>query len=606
MEQTPEKLMILAKHKTPVIGFGTIEENNDPNHYYSISDDGNLKEINFIDSAVMVDIKLPRPNDEFLKQNNHVIKFKRIGEEYKITKFHYINSQNNLKILSENKELFDEKEGKRSKSYFSLGYEDGLICIWSIFNDQISNYTAEEDEDKGNSSPKTIQTKTRSKVDANFKSKNEKSRTKGVNLKNDDSNYSIKNDAGSKDSSDSERNIEEDVNSKKINKFEIENTHTMNTVISESNNKNAQDINSKEKDKDKLLSGYSTSSNKYKLFLIKSNFAAINTDYIKEYVNIYTLELVLVGQVGRILALEYIPDKKYLVSTSEQKIIKIWDLCLGVPLYTFNLDISTNRLLYLINPKNNIGILNIFSIEPFLLQLNTSKDPIAINTTQTPYNDLNEPLFASINVEYIPEDPKAKKKKSDVGKTPKESTKAGKNIKCPKPLIVNRKYFIFGTNKGFISVFDQNLNYIKDIRVNGVEFIISAFQFKEYFILVSQQYAYFVSIDFEKGEITKKFNIVVCEDMPNKCYLEKEKFLVVCSEDRFVYKLDLEREVKVYERRQMMLQEDKESEIMNIQYLKSLNKKKKRVASSKKTKSGKNEKEDKTKSKSVPKPKGKK
>lgn len=604
MEQTPEKLIILAKHKSPVVGFGAIEENNDPNHYYSISDDGNLKEINFTDSAVMVDIKLPRPNDDFLKHNNHVIKVKRIGEEYKITKFLYINSLNNLKIFSDNKDLFDEKENKKIKSYFALGYEDGLICIWSIFNDQISNYKEDEDKD-GNSSPKTIQTRTRSNVDAlNMKSKKEKSRSKGVDLKNDESSYSIKNDTKSKDSSDSERNIDEDLNSKKIKKIEIDNT--INTAMSENKNKNALDINSKEKDKDKLLSGYSTTSNKYKLFLIKSNFATVNTDYIKDYVNIYKLELVLVGQVGRILSLEYIPDKKYLVSTSEQKIIKIWDLYLGVPLYTFNLDINTNRMLYLINPKNNIGILNIFSSEPFLLQLNMSKDPIAINTTQTPYNDLNEPLFASVNVEYIPEDPKAKKKKSDVGKTPKESTKAGKNIKGAKPQIINRKYFIFGTNKGFISVFDQNLNYIKDIRVNGVEYIISIFQYKEFFIIVSQQYAYFVSIDFEKGEITKKFNIVVCEDMPNKCYLEKERFLVVCSEDRFVYKLDLEREAKVYERRQIMLQEDKDSEIMNIQYLKSLNKKKKRVASSKKTKSGKNDKEDKTKSKSVPKPKGKK
>lgn len=540
---------------------------------------------------VLVDVLLSRPSDNFLKDNQHTFKVQKLGEKYRISKHLIIHYNEGIKILSKNKNTEKEEKNNNdsfSKSYFIFGYEDGLICIWSQYTDDIDNYNIIDENDDNNEINDFDRKYTKDSVSIS------KKQSQIMNIENqsmDDYDNHFNNDDNNEDIEDinhkysvelKEKSSKIGLESHTINSLHtdkskqlhfINNTNLINNIRDTNLNKIKTDNSQKQLPKNI----YPVGSSKHKFYELKTNFSLISSDYNKSYVNIFNLELVLIGQVGKILALELIKNMYMLASTSEEKTLKLWDLSIGIPLYTFNLDISLNTIFHFTKPNTEISVLNLFSKEPFMIQLNLKKEPFAFNTSLTKFNDLTKATYVVSVTEHIPEDPKAKKKKP----TDTKPKKGAKVVKGPKPIIITKEYIVFGSNQGYIIVFDKDFTYLKEIRVNGVKFILKIFQYQSYYVIISNNLAYFCKIDFDASTVDIVFSVPISEDMPNNSYLV-ENTLYICSEDSYVYKLDLQREINIFDGRMEMIEEDRLSNEMNILYLKSLNKKKKRGKSGKK------------------------
>ena len=505
-EYKPENIEILSKHNFPTIHYGRFEGNN-YDHYYSISNDGTLIEFDISTKSVYSEAKLDRPSEDFLRKNNHIYKISN-KETYKISKTCAFNS---VVVMEANQ--VESIDFSKTKSYLSFGYEDGLICIWSVFSDLMANYKKEEDN---------------------------------VENKFEDS-Y-------------------EDIEEKKDNQADtIQTLNSIHSKIPFKSNITEATHKSERNDGKLNLKNDNLNSNKVKLSNKQNGFSIIKSTNHNEYVNIFNLELVLIGQTGRILCLNLLEDKKILVSVSEQRTIKFWDLTKGIPLYNLDVDIKITNCVYL--PP--FRVIHFISQEPYCM-LFSVKDK-SFSCYQTKFNDLNDFTNATVISDVIIEDPKKKKDKKS--KIP------------PKPVKVTKKYILFGGNDCNISVFDQNLTYIKDIRVSKCTNIVKIYQYLNYFILVTYNYLVFCTINFEENKVTQLFTLLCCTDDPCNTYLEQERYLIICSQDCFVYRVDLKREIDLYIRRNTMISEDAESAIMNAAYLKSLNKKKRTKSAKGKAKS---------------------
>ena len=92
---------------------------NDPNHFISLSEDGEIIEWIFdkesLNATEIAKFHLKRPNDDLLSQNKHKISQLKKGEYYKITKeIHFEN-------------------------YISLGYSDGVILVYEVTTKENNN-----------------------------------------------------------------------------------------------------------------------------------------------------------------------------------------------------------------------------------------------------------------------------------------------------------------------------------------------------------------------------------------------------------------------------------------------------------------------------------
>ena len=106
-----EGVELLFKHPTSILKIFHFDF-NDPNHFISLSDDGEVIEWYFnhetLQVTEIVKFHLKRPGDDLLIQNKHKIYELKKGEYYKIT----------------NVIQFEE--------FLALGYSDGVILVYQI------------------------------------------------------------------------------------------------------------------------------------------------------------------------------------------------------------------------------------------------------------------------------------------------------------------------------------------------------------------------------------------------------------------------------------------------------------------------------------------
>ena len=122
------KTIFTHQNNCPIINIFHLTFNDD-DHFLFLSDDGLIKEYSInptLDKSEEIDkCNLLRPNEEILTKNNHpILKFKNKDD--------YIHLTKTL--------IFDN-------NYLGLGYEDGLVLVYSIERQNKINNKKEELEE---------------------------------------------------------------------------------------------------------------------------------------------------------------------------------------------------------------------------------------------------------------------------------------------------------------------------------------------------------------------------------------------------------------------------------------------------------------------------
>lgn len=134
----PENLKIISAHEDSCLFNFTYNQLV----YFTLSSTGDINEINIDNASLTSKIRLERPCDDFLSKNNHLIKPRKVGTSPLIMSYEII-SYGNAEIFL----LPEQKLGK--PNFLILGYDDGLILVWKICEEQASefNETPKGDED---------------------------------------------------------------------------------------------------------------------------------------------------------------------------------------------------------------------------------------------------------------------------------------------------------------------------------------------------------------------------------------------------------------------------------------------------------------------------
>ena len=528
LEFSSENIKIVSSHSNSVLLCNRFDNNTNIEHYFTIDCRGVINEFNIINQVLYASIKLARPSDDVLLSNNHQLKIKKNLENELITSILFIGNK------------------------FYLGYEDGLITVWkqNVENNSKLNHSS---EDKVKQELKI--TRKGYTVNPFYK------KLKNVEEERQDTLSSHM----------TER-------SKRTDRLREKEQHQIKHYSYFTEIKNEFDL--KEGIHDNIYENLNESKDSY-----NNEQEVISSSHLS-YFNHYELEYILIGQQNKIINLTYIPNKNYLVSCSNDSIVKIWDTNTGLPIFNFNLDINFNQIVTYQDKKSDDTVLLLFSTEPYYLTLNISKDPIYFLAKKIEHSKFNSFKEFKVTYEVEPEDPKAKKIKKDDAKkkeAPKGKQKPIKLVKIEFDLIV------FCGNSSNLVVYDKkkNMEFMKELKLYDLKnnqiqhFII----YDKYYILICGDYrAYVTEINFNTGKYSILFCIQLAEDTLLDASLVNKEELLISSEDLFCYKLNIKKEIDLYYTRQRMIQEDEESLKMNIAYLKLLekNNKKRNVSAKKK------------------------
>jgi WD40 repeat protein len=139
-----EGVELLFKHSSSVLKIFHFDF-NDPNHFISLSDDGEIIEwffnIETLHATEIVKFHLKRPDDDLLAQNKHKVRELKRDEYYKITQ-----------VL-------------QFEDFLSIGYSDGVILVYQITK-KAKSKNAKQEKKKKNDNQIKEQNENKSKSDA--------------------------------------------------------------------------------------------------------------------------------------------------------------------------------------------------------------------------------------------------------------------------------------------------------------------------------------------------------------------------------------------------------------------------------------------------------
>ena len=104
-----------------------------------------------------------------------------------------------------------------------------------------------------------------------------------------------------------------------------------------------------------------------------------------DYYNTFSLYYILLGHSQQIRSLYYVASKKFLVTSSDNCTVKIYDMTNGFSLYHFNLDCIVNKIV--LSEKRNVQNLILFSEDPYKLIIDITKEPFSFNHYSFKYNN---------------------------------------------------------------------------------------------------------------------------------------------------------------------------------------------------------------------------
>ena len=546
------------------IGFFT---NNDEEHFYSLSNNGELKEwlLNPDGSILLLETSyLLRPGSEYLDY---------IG--YPPTE----NTTNGHNIIISSIIVAD--------NLLFCGYEDGLVLVWR----QERRDVVDTNIIKG-----WTRSKTMIKVEEdNFEDHNNSYIKENIyqdNKKPKNAKYTeIEEKEEEEEENDNNEEDEKD-NESKINSNENSNNQSNNVIIvTDNNNNNLAQNSNNESTTNKKINLYKgpTLSKKYKryidlenvqkaykenfvregkyriddiiLFSLKDDLIFYKSDMIEEfekmkdekvigendykykfknYSNIFWLKYLFLNQTQEISYLFYYnyKDDHILLSASKSGSIMCYNIDNGNLLYSFNVSDYVKYICFCKEISKNKRVtkthLTLLCNSPHKIILNlTQEKPINMNTYDFKYNDFTKIIFNNNNFYLL-----------------------GKRGEC----------IVFNNN--FVE--EQKVFYKKAIPLYDI------IQYNKKFLLFTSEFNMcLVEFNFEKNKIIELFYIKFgMNRVTNLIYIND--VLYITNADKNIYCIDFNYEYRLYEERLAMKKEELLSEEYNIYYELHKNKKKKK------------------------------
>ena len=558
------------------IGFFT---NNDEEHFYSLSNNGQLKEwlLNPDGSIILIETSyLLRPGSEYLEYIGYPPIEKSInGHDIIISA---ITVSDNL--------LF-------------CGYEDGLVLVWRQERRDVIDKNILKSWKRSRSIVKKEENEKKSSLIINSE---ENVKNKNIDL---NENQNEENEEEEKENENENEYEYENENNLNLNMYSHNNSNlhseeskkNINTESKKNDNDNLNESNSSTKKKGKLYDG-PTMSKKYLNYVDKENtMKAYDENFVREgkfriddiilfslkdditfykstmveefeklkdekvigendykykfknYSNIFWLKNLYTKQTQEISYLFYYnyQNLHILLSSSKDGSIMCYNIDNGNFLYSFNTndyvkyvcfckEITKNRR---VTPKTHLTLL-CNSPQKIILNLTLEK-PINMNTYNFIYNDFTKIIFS------------------------------------------NNNFYLLG-RRGECIVFNNNFEDPKKVVYHKNIPLFDIVQYKNYFLLFTSEFNMcLVEFNFDTNKMNELFFIKFgMNKVTNLIYIND--VLYITNADKNIYSIDFNIEYKLYEERVAMKKEEKLSEEYNIFYELHKNKKKKKKKKGKKGK----------------------
>ena len=567
MEFNDMRVKKLLTHSSCILYIGFFK-NNDEEHFYSLSNNGELKEwlLNPNGSVILLETcYLLRPGSEYLDY---------IG--FPPTE----NSANGHNIIISSINVAD--------NLLFCGYEDGLVLVWN----QERRNVVDLNTIKSWKRSRTIVKQDKTLMEEMF--------GKGKDTSNEKGGVIMYNENDDDEENENDDNEENENNNNNESKSISEKSNEKNTKVNNKINNNVLDkIESTYMNKSLLYEG-PTLSKKYLDFINIDNVVkAHNENLIRE--GKYRIDDITLFNLP--------DDIKYYKSSMVQEFMKTKDeVVIGEYDFKYKHKSYTNMfwLKYLfIHQKQEITYLFYYNYKDLHILLSSSKDGSICC-----YNIDNGELIYTFNIsDYIKyacfckEIPKSKRiiPKTHITLLCNSPRKIFLNLTKEKPInmntydfnyndftkiiYINNNFYLLG-KRGNCIVFNNNFEDEKKVLYHKAIPLYDIIQFKKYFVIFTADFnMVLVDFNFDLSRMIELFYIKFgMNRVTNLIYINN--ILYITNADKNIYSIDVNTEYELYEERIEMIKEDKFCDAFNVFYELHKNKRKKK----KKGKKGKGKK----------------
>ena len=567
MEFNDMRVKKLLTHSSCILYIGFFK-NNDEEHFYSLSNNGQLKEwlLNPDGSIILLETcYLLRPGSEYLDY---------IG--FPPTE----NSANGHNIIISSINVAD--------NLLFCGYEDGLVLVWN----QERRNVVDLNTIKSWKRSRTIVKQDKTLMEEMF--------GKGKDTSNEKGGVIMYNENDDDEENENDDNEENENNNNNESKSLSEKSNEKNTKVNNKINNNVLDkIESTYMNKSLLYEG-PTLSKKYLDFINIDNVVkAHNENLIRE--GKYRIDDITLFNLP--------DDIKYYKSSMVEEFMKTKDeVVIGEYDFKYKHKSYTNMfwLKYLfIHQKQEITYLFYYNYKDLHILLSSSKDGSICC-----YNIDNGELIYTFNIsDYIKyacfckEIPKSKRiiPKTHITLLCNSPRKIFLNLTKEKPInmntydfnyndftkiiYINNNFYLLG-KRGNCIVFNNNFEDEKKVLYHKAIPLYDIIQFKKYFVIFTADFnMVLVDFNFDLSRMIELFYIKFgMNRVTNLIYINN--VLYITNADKNIYSIDVNTEYELYEERIEMIKEDKFCDAFNVFYELHKNKRKKK----KKGKKGKGKK----------------
>ena len=558
MEFNDMRVKKLLTHSSCILYIGFFK-NNDEEHFYSLSNNGELKEwlLNPNGSIILLETcYLLRPGSEYLDY---------IG--FPPTE----NSANGHNIIISSINVAD--------NLLFCGYEDGLVLVWN----QERRNVVDLNTIKSWKRSRTIVKQDKTLMEEMFGKGKDTSNEKGGVIM-----YNENDDDEENENDDNEEN-------------ENNNNNESKSISEKSNEKNSKINNNKINNNvlDKIESTYMNKSLLYEgPTLSKKYLDFINIDNV---VKAHNENLIREGKyrIDDITLFNLPDDIKYYKSSMVEEFMKTKDeVVIGEYDFKYKHKSYTNMfwLKYLfIHQKQEITYLFYYNYKDLHILLSSSKDGSICC-----YNIDNGELIYTFNIsDYIKyacfckEIPKSKRiiPKTHITLLCNSPRKIFLNLTKEKPInmntydfnyndftkiiYINNNFYLLG-KRGNCIVFNNNFEDEKKVLYHKAIPLYDIIQFKKYFVIFTADFnMVLVDFNFDLSRMIELFYIKFgMNRVTNLIYINN--ILYITNADKNIYSIDVNTEYELYEERIEMIKEDKFCDAFNVFYELHKNKRKKK------------------------------
>ena len=270
-----------------------------------------------------------------------------------------------------------------------------------------------------------------------------------------------------------------------------------------------------------------------------------------DYYNTFSLYFILLGHSQTIRSLFYVESKKFLVTSSDNCTVKIYDMNNGFSLYHFNLDCIINKII--LYEKKNVQNLILFSEDPYKLIIDITKEPFSFNHYTFKFN--NSLQIVKMNTGYYVLGPRSV-----------YQLDTNFDYKYTFTSLDPINYSLIKVYKNNIILFDAE-NYLEVTSFQGTEVKKPVEDAKNKRAAAKPQKGKNEKVEeiaqTDQFNIITEFRVKIGNDEITECYIY-EQFGFCCCQDNNLYFIDLELKKNMkYERSNLALEDELSLQMMN-------------------------------------------